>query len=50
MIVLGITDSFTSGAAIVNDGLREYEVIDDMRRTIGITLLRAFEVALTTVA
>jgi len=38
------------GLAIINDGLREYEVTDNMTRTIGITLLRAFEVALTTVA
>jgi mannosylglycerate hydrolase len=39
-----------NGLAIINDGLREYEVTDDETRTIGITLLRAFEVALTTVA
>jgi mannosylglycerate hydrolase len=39
-----------TGLAIINDGLREYEVTDDATRTIGITLLRAFEVALTTVA
>ena len=38
------------GLAIINDGLREYEVTEDESRTIGITLLRAFEVALTTVA
>ncbi len=38
------------GMAIINDGLREYEVTDDNSRTIGLTLLRAFEVALTTVA
>jgi alpha-mannosidase len=38
------------GMAIINDGLREYEVTDDTSRTIGLTLLRAFEVALTTVA
>ena len=38
------------GLAIVNNGLREYEVTDDATRTIGVTLLRAFEVALTTVA
>ena len=38
------------GLAVINDGLREYEVTDDKTRTIGITLLRAFEVALTTVA
>jgi mannosylglycerate hydrolase len=39
-----------NGLAIINDGLREYEVTDDRTRTIGVTLLRAFEVALTTVA
>jgi len=38
------------GLAIINNGLREYEVTDDATRTIGVTLLRAFEVALTTVA
>ena len=38
------------GLALINDGLREYEVTDDSSRTIGLTLLRAFEVALTTVA
>jgi alpha-mannosidase len=38
------------GLAIINDGLREYEVTDDSHRTIGLTLMRAFEVALTTVA
>ncbi len=44
-----VSDSKT-GLAIINDGLREYEVTDDESRTIGITLLRAFEVSLTTVA
>jgi len=38
------------GLAILNDGLREYEVTDDATRTIGLTLLRAFEISLTTVA
>ncbi|VAX16510.1 Alpha-mannosidase [hydrothermal vent metagenome] len=38
------------GLAIVNDGLREYEVTDNESRTIGITLLRSFEIALATVA
>lgn len=38
------------GLAIINDGLREYEVSDNESRTIGITLLRAFEISLTTVA
>ncbi|MEN8192566.1 MAG: glycoside hydrolase family 38 C-terminal domain-containing protein [Bacteroidota bacterium] len=39
-----------TGLAIVNDGLREYEVTDNESRTIGITLLRAFEISLATVA
>ena len=39
-----------NGLAIINDGLREYEVTDDKTRTIGVTLMRGFEVALTTVA
>ncbi|MGP8328767.1 MAG: alpha-mannosidase [Methanosarcinaceae archaeon] len=38
------------GLAVLNDGLREYEVTDDNDCAIGITLIRAFEVALTTVA
>jgi alpha-mannosidase len=38
------------GLAILNDGLKEYEVTDNHSRTIALTLLRAFEVALTTVA
>ncbi len=38
------------GLAVINDGLREYEVTDNESRTIGITLLRAFEIALATVA
>jgi len=38
------------GLALINDGLREYEVTDDATRTIGLTLVRGFEVALTTVA
>ncbi len=38
------------GLAIINDGLREYEVTDNKSRTIGITLFRAFEIALTTVS
>ena len=38
------------GLAILNDGLREYEVTEDTSRTIGMTLVRGFEIALTTVA
>lgn len=39
-----------SGLAIVNDGLREYEVTDDADRAIILTLVRGFEIALTTVS
>lgn len=38
------------GLAVINDGLREYEVTDDANRAIGLTLVRAFEIALTTVS
>ncbi len=38
------------GLALFGDGLREYEVTEDASRTIGLTLIRAFEIALTTVA
>ncbi|OHB78286.1 MAG: hypothetical protein A2W31_11285 [Planctomycetes bacterium RBG_16_64_10] len=38
------------GLGLISDGLREYEVTDDASRTIGLTLVRAFEVALATVA
>ncbi|MFH1737932.1 MAG: glycoside hydrolase family 38 C-terminal domain-containing protein, partial [bacterium] len=38
------------GLAIINDGLREYEVTDDEERSIAVTLLRAFEIALATVS
>ena len=37
------------GLAIINDGLREYEVTSDPERTIAVTLARAFELALATV-
>ncbi len=46
---IGVNDG-KIGLAIANDGLREYEVTQDSERTIGITLMRAFEIALTTVA
>ena len=39
-----------SGLAIINDGLREYEVTDDDDRAIILTLMRGFEIALTTVS
>jgi 2-O-(6-phospho-alpha-D-mannosyl)-D-glycerate hydrolase len=38
------------GLALISDGMREYEVTDDASRTVGLTLVRAFELALTTVA
>ncbi|UCH36284.1 MAG: hypothetical protein JSV65_07995, partial [Armatimonadota bacterium] len=38
------------GLAIINDGMREYEVTDTPDRTVAVTLLRAYEVALTTVS
>jgi mannosylglycerate hydrolase len=39
-----------AGLAIANVGLRGYEVTDDVRRAIGLTLLRAFEVRMCTVS
>jgi mannosylglycerate hydrolase len=38
------------GLAVISDGIREYEVTDDRTRTLALTLVRGFEVALTTVA
>ncbi|HFE51929.1 MAG TPA: hypothetical protein ENK07_00675 [Bacteroidetes bacterium] len=38
------------GLAFLGEGLREYEVFDRPNRTLAVTLLRAFEVALTTVS
>jgi len=38
-----------NGLAIINNGLREYQVTDDESRTIALTLMRAYEVNLTTV-
>jgi alpha-mannosidase len=38
------------GLAIVNDGLREYEITSGEGRAIAMTLLRAYEIALTTVS
>jgi len=40
----------TAGLAIVNDGLREYQVSEDPARTVAITLLRAYEVSLCPVS
>ena len=39
-----------SGLAIINDGLREYEVTQDADRTIAVTLLRAYELSICTSA
>ncbi|MFA7693122.1 MAG: hypothetical protein GX117_11495 [Candidatus Hydrogenedentes bacterium] len=39
-----------SGLAFISAGLREYEVTDDAERSIAVTLLRAYEVQLTTVS
>ena len=38
------------GLAVINEGLREYEVTPDVDRAIAFTLMRAFEVSLTTVS
>lgn len=38
------------GLAFINDGLREYQVTNDEDRAIAATLLRTFEIALTTVS
>ncbi len=39
-----------NGLALINNGLREYQVTDDDERTIALTLLRAYEINLTTVS
>jgi alpha-mannosidase len=39
-----------AGLAVINDGLREYEVTSDQDRAIAVTLMRAFQVELTTVS
>ncbi|NUN97001.1 MAG: hypothetical protein HUU16_12575 [Candidatus Omnitrophica bacterium] len=39
-----------AGLAFISDGLREYQVTQDADRAIAITLLRAFQVSLTTVS
>jgi alpha-mannosidase len=38
------------GLSILNEGLREYEVSEDPGRTVYVTLMRAYEIALSTVA
>ncbi len=42
-------DDTWGGLAIINDGLKEYEVSRDLTRTVYITLLRAYTVHLATV-
>lgn len=37
------------GLAVLSEGTREYEAVDDDKRTLALTLLRAFEIALCTV-
>ncbi len=39
-----------AGLAVINDGLREYEVTQDADRAIAVTLMRAYELNLTTVS
>jgi len=39
-----------NGLAIFSDGIREYEAIDDDKRTIALTVIRAFELTLCTVS
>ena len=39
-----------AGLAIINDGIREYVVTRDADRAIALTLMRAFEISLTTVS
>lgn len=38
------------GLAVINDGLREYEITPDEDLAVALTLVRAYEVALTTVS
>jgi mannosylglycerate hydrolase len=45
----GISDG-QAGLAILSDGNRVYEAIDNATRTIAVTLIRAFEIALCTVS
>lgn len=39
-----------AGLAVINDGLREYEVTQDADRAIAVTLMRAYEINLATVS
>ncbi len=39
-----------AGIAIINDGLREYQVTENYEHAIALTLMRAYEVSLTTVS
>ncbi|GAB4312431.1 MAG: alpha-mannosidase [Candidatus Sumerlaeia bacterium] len=45
----GISDG-EAGLAVLADGIREYEAKDDRDRTLALTLIRAFELALCTVS
>jgi len=38
------------GLALLSDGMREYEAVDDEERTLALTLIRAFEISLCTVS
>ncbi|HOZ45785.1 MAG TPA: glycoside hydrolase family 38 C-terminal domain-containing protein [Candidatus Hydrogenedentes bacterium] len=38
------------GLAVVNDGIREYQITNDADRAIAVTLMRAYEIALATVS
>ncbi|MCP4642506.1 MAG: hypothetical protein GY851_18825 [bacterium] len=40
----------TNGLSVINEGLREYQVTSDTDRAIALTLMRAYEVSLTTVS
>ena len=39
-----------NGLALFSDGIREYEAVDDESRTLALTLIRGFEIALCTVS
>lgn len=45
----GVSDG-KAGLALLSDGIREYEAMDDRDRTLALTLIRGFEIALCTVS
>ena len=45
----GMSDG-KQGLAVLSDGIREYEAVDDPQRTLALTLIRGFEIALCTVS